>query len=93
MAIDTILLAVGTGDTDRLERLAEETIDVAGPTGAEVVLLHVFTKEEYEKTLDRLEFDREASEVGPDDAARRHSSTRQLAKAFDEADAPKADES
>lgn len=86
MAIDTILLAVGTGDTDRLERLAAETIDVAGPTGAEVVLLHVFTKEEYENTLDKLEFDTEASEVGPDDAARRHSSTRQLAKAFDEAD-------
>jgi len=86
MAIDTILLAVGTGDADRLDRLAEETINVAGPTGSEVVLLHVFTKEEYDRTLDRLEFDREASEVDPDDAARRHSSMRQLAKAFEEAD-------
>jgi nucleotide-binding universal stress UspA family protein len=85
MAIDTILLAVGRDDTDRLTRLVEETVDVAGPTGAKVVLLHVFTKDEYDDSIDKLEFDTVAEEVGPDDVARRHSSTRQLAKTLDEA--------
>jgi nucleotide-binding universal stress UspA family protein len=85
MAIDTILLAVGTGDANHLDRLAEETLDVAGPTGAKVVLLHVFTREEYDDTLQKLEFDTVAEEVGPDDVARRHSSTRTVAKALDEA--------
>jgi nucleotide-binding universal stress UspA family protein len=86
MAIDTILLAVGRDDADRLNRLVEETVDVAGPTGAKVVLVHVFTKEEYDDSIDKLEFDTVAEEVGPDDVARRHSSTRQLAKTLDEAD-------
>jgi len=86
MAIESILVAVGPSDADRAARLAEETIDVAGPTGANVVLAHVFTDDEYEEALSNLEFDREASEVTADDVAVRHSTIRTLAKALDEAD-------
>lgn len=85
MAIETILLAVGPGDADRLDRLAEETIDVAGPTGARVVLGHVFTREEYDSALDNLDFDRNVDEVSADDVATRHSTVRQLVAQLDEA--------
>ncbi|MDS0297653.1 universal stress protein [Halogeometricum sp. S1BR25-6] len=85
MAIKTILLAIGPGDADRLDRLAEETIDVAGPTGARVILGHVFTREEYDSALDNLDFDRTADEVTPDDVATRHSTVRELVAKLDEA--------
>ncbi|SFR34973.1 universal stress protein [Halogeometricum limi] len=86
MAIETILLAVGPGDEERLDRLAEETIDVAGPTGARVVLGHVFTREEYDTAVDNLDFDTTADEVTADDVATRHSTTRDLAAKLDAAD-------
>ena len=85
MAIETILLAVGPGDGDRLDRLAKETIDVAAPTGARVVLGHVFTREEYDSALDNLDFDRNVDEVSADDVAARHSTIRELVAALDEA--------
>lgn len=85
MAIDTILLAVGPEDSERVRRLGEETIDVAGPTGATVVLAHVFTEDQYESTLDNLEFDTQASEVTPDHVAKRHSTVRDLTRSMDDA--------
>lgn len=85
MAINTILLAVGPSDADRIERLAEETIDVAGPTGATVVLAHVFTQSEYDEAVENLDFDRTRDEVNVDTVANRHSSIRALAKALDAA--------
>ncbi|WP_396610776.1 universal stress protein [Haloferax sp. S1W] len=86
MAIETVLVAVGAGDTDRLDRLAEETIDIAGPTGASVVIGHVFTKSEYNDALDNLDFDVTAEEVSADDVARRHATVREIVKKLDEAD-------
>jgi nucleotide-binding universal stress UspA family protein len=85
MAIETILLAVGPSDADRVARLAEETADIAGPTGAEVVLLHVFTRDEYDETLSNLDFDTRATEVSPDDVASRHRSVRTLQTSMDDA--------
>lgn len=85
MSLDTILLAVGPSDSDRIDRLAEETIDVAGPAGSTVVLGHVFTRSEYQDTLDKLSFDTEAEEVSPNDVALRHATIRDLAEMFDEA--------
>ncbi|KAB1192538.1 universal stress protein [Haloferax sp. MBLA0076] len=86
MAIETILLAVGAGDADRIDRLAEETIDIAGPTGATVVVGHVFTKEEYNEALDNLDFDITAEEVSGDDVARRHATVRELVSKFEDED-------
>ncbi|MFC7130056.1 universal stress protein [Haloferax chudinovii] len=86
MAIETILLAIGASDSSRIDRLAEETIDVAGPTGATVVIGHVFTRDEYDDALDNLDFDITAEEVSPDDVARRHATVRELTRRFDDAD-------
>jgi len=86
MAIETVLLAVGPHDADRYERLGEETTEIAGPAGATVVLGHVFTRDEYRESLDRLDFEPQREEVSADDVARRHSTIRDLGKLLDEAD-------
>ena len=86
MAIETIVLGVAASDTDRFERLVEETIDIAGPTGAHVIVSHVFTKTEYNDALDNLEFDVKAEEVSGDDVARRHSTVRDVVKKLEAAD-------
>lgn len=86
MALETILLAVGRDDHERIERLAEETIEVAKPTGARVVLAHVFTDAEYEDTIDNLEFDRNAENLSADAVASRHSSIRTLQQRLEDAD-------
>ena len=85
MSLDTILLAIGPSDSDRIDRLAEETIDVAGPAGSTVVLGHVFTKSEYDDALDKLEFDTTADEVSPDDVAARHATIRELTGLLEDA--------
>ncbi|RBI59723.1 universal stress protein [halophilic archaeon] len=84
MVIETILLAIGPSDAKRADRLVEETIDVAGPTGATVVLGHVFTPDEYEETLDKLGINTTVREVSPDDVASRQTTVRQIAEQFEE---------
>lgn len=85
MAIETILLAVGPGDSDRVDALASTLVDIAGPTGADVVLAHVFTEDEYEASLSNLGVgDREG--VTPAEVARRHATIRTLAGELDDAD-------
>ena len=85
MALDTVLLAIGPTDKDRINRLASTAIDVAGPSGATVVLGHVFTQEEYEDAIDTLQIDFSAGEVSPDDVAERHATIRELVRLFDDA--------
>jgi nucleotide-binding universal stress UspA family protein len=85
MALETVLLAVGPGDAERTDRLAEETIDIAGPSDATVVLGHVFTEAEYERTIDSLGFDTTVNEVSPNDVANRHATIRELGDRLDAA--------
>lgn len=82
--IDTVLVAVGKEDHERVERLAEEAIAVARPADATVVLAHVFTEEEYPQVLDSLGIDA-VGEITPDEVAERHASTRDLVALLDEA--------
>jgi len=84
MALDTILLAVGPGDAERTERLAEAVAEVAGPTGATVVLAHVFTDEEYEDVIAQLDYD-PTGEISPDEVAARHATVRELGRELDDA--------
>lgn len=84
MAIETILLAIGPGDADRAERLAEETADVAGPTGATVVVAHVFTESEYSDALANLGIDPDSEETTPDNVAERHATVRDIVSKLDE---------
>ncbi|MWV63442.1 universal stress protein [Halorubrum sp. JWXQ-INN 858] len=82
MSIETILLAVGTEDENRTAQLAEEAINVAEPTGATVVLAHVFSDDEFGAVRDRLGVDPESEESTPDAVAKRHTTTRDISKAL-----------
>jgi nucleotide-binding universal stress UspA family protein len=86
MGIDTILLAVGADNDDRVRRLGEETAAVAGPCGSEVVLAHVYTDDEYDRSRERLNIDPQSEESSPDYVAGRHASIRDLEDRMDEDD-------
>ena len=85
MTFDTILLAVGPKDNDRAEALAEAVIEVAKPTGANVVLAHVFTKKEFKNAASRLDFNNEGNNADPNEVARRHQTIRVMTKLLDDA--------
>lgn len=85
MSIETILLAVGTEDEKQTEQLAKEAIAVAKPTGAKVVLTHVFSDEEFDGVRGRLGVDAASEGSTPEAVAQRHTTTRELAKALDAA--------
>lgn len=85
MAIETILLAIGQEDEDRAKRLAEAAIGIAEPTGARVVLSHVFTRREFDGVVDQLDFEAGAS-PDPSDVASRHVTTRTVAQSLDATD-------
>ena len=86
MSIETIVLAVGTADENRADRLTEETIDVAVPTGADVVLAHVFADDEFDDVREKLDVDTDSEEAAPDAVAKRHTTTRTVSKALTNAD-------
>ena len=85
MSIETVVLAVGTEDEARAERLADEIAAVAGPADAEVVLTHVFDDEEFDGIRRKLGVDDDSEGATPDAVARRHASTRALSRALSEA--------
>ncbi|THE66315.1 universal stress protein [Salinadaptatus halalkaliphilus] len=85
MTLDTVLLAVGPSDADRSDELAEAVLEVASPADATVILAHVFTDDEYDDVIARLEFDAD-DEIEPDEVAARHSTIRDLEGSFDEHD-------
>ena len=85
MALETVLLAVGPNDANRTDELANTVIDIAGPAGAEVVVAHVFTDDEYETVVDRLEFSAVAG-ADPDEVADRHTTVRELHQLLADAD-------
>lgn len=58
MSLDTVLVAVGPGEPERTVQLIETLTDVAGPSGATVVLAHAFTRSEYREACDRLRVER-----------------------------------
>lgn len=84
MALETVLLAVGPNDANRVDELASAVVDIAGPAGADVVVAHVFTDDEYESVVERLEFEAVA-EASPDEVAERHSTVRDLLELLEEA--------
>lgn len=79
MGLETILLAVGQSDEGGLDKLAETTVDLAGPADATVEMAHVFTEPEYEQARENLAFDPD-SEVTPDVIARRNVTIRSLSE-------------
>jgi nucleotide-binding universal stress UspA family protein len=85
MSIETVLVAVGTADEPQTERLAAEAIAIAEASGAEVVVTHVFSDEEFDAVRSRLGVDRTSEGSTPTAVAERHTSTRALSKALSEA--------
>ncbi|MFB6101826.1 MAG: universal stress protein [Haloplanus sp.] len=81
MSVETMLVAVGPQDYDRVERLAEETVDIAEPTGAHVVLTHAFTEDGYDEMRANLHID----DATPDDVAERDATIRDLEDVLQEA--------
>lgn len=79
MAIETILVAVGRGENEaaRAEAVGAAVADIAEPTGADVVLLHVFEERDLAELIDRLDFDR-PGDADAHAVARRHTATRKL---------------
>ena len=55
MGVKTILLAVGKGDERNVDNFVGPTVDIATPTGATVVIGHVFDEDTYERTIDTIE--------------------------------------
>ncbi|RQH03415.1 universal stress protein [Natrarchaeobius oligotrophus] len=86
MTLQTVLLAVGPGDVERSDELAEAVVEVAQPADASVVLAHVFTDSEYDEVVTRLEFDASRDEIDADEVAMRHSTIRNLQSILDESD-------
>jgi len=84
MAIERILLAVSSEEDERIEKIGGFAADVAGPTGADVTLAHVFDREGYKEVREQLEFDR-FDEVTPDVVAKRSVTVRDLTALLDEA--------
>ncbi|GCF12484.1 universal stress protein UspA [Haloarcula mannanilytica] len=84
MALETVLLAVGPNDADRIDELADAVLDIAGPAGATVVVAHVFTDDQYDGVVDRLEFE-STGEADPDEVADRHTTVRELISRFKDA--------
>ncbi|WP_257297716.1 universal stress protein [Haloarchaeobius sp. FL176] len=84
MPLQTVLLAVGRGDKDRIGALAETVTDIAGPAGATVVLAHVFGDDEYADVREKLGI-APTAEVTADDVAERYSTVREIRATLDDA--------
>ncbi len=76
MSLDTIVVAV-SDEAERTESVAQTAIDVAGPAGATVRLVHVFSEGGYETVKDQLEFGPD-DEVTSDTVATRHATIREV---------------
>lgn len=85
MALETVVLAIGSNDADQLNTLAETTADIAGPADARIQLLYVFADAEYDDVRERLNIDPN-SETTPGDVARREQFVRDVRDVFDERD-------
>ena len=84
MGIETVVVAVGGGDEDRLNQVVETATDLAGPANAAVRLVHVFERGEYDRIREQLDAGG-GDDLTPDEVARRHVTTRRLGDAMDAA--------
>jgi nucleotide-binding universal stress UspA family protein len=82
-SLETIVLAIGPEDDDRLEELARTVLQVAKPTGASVVLTHVFTGDQFKAIAEELDYQK-ATEEDIDPILDRHASVQYFEDLFDE---------
>lgn len=82
-SLDTIVLAIGPEDDDRLDALARAVLQVAKPTGASVVLTHGFTGDQFKEIAAELDYTK-ATEEDIDPILDRHASVQYFEDLFDE---------
>lgn len=70
--INRVLVAIGPDDRENVTEILDTVEAVAGPTQAEVYLLHVFTREEYENLTDQMSLEVGSGDLEPDDLAKRN---------------------
>ncbi|WP_181693460.1 universal stress protein [Natronomonas sp. LN261] len=87
MALETLVVAVGPNDDARTEELTEAVLDVAAPTGANVVFLHVFSEQAYQAGIEEAGFDPD-DPPSPDELASRLEAIDSMAAELGEADVP-----
>ena len=85
MSLHNVLLAVGPGDKDRIEQMAQTLIDIAGPSDATVLLAHVFTQDEFDSTLEQMNIE-DNTDVRADTVARQHATIKTIGEMLDDAD-------
>lgn len=83
LSFDTMVLAIGPNDDDRLDDLARTVLQVAKPTDATVVLTHVFSGDEFKEIAAELDYPK-ATEEDVDVVLDRHESVRYLESLFDD---------
>jgi len=83
MGIDTVVVAVGSGDENRVEQIVETATDLA-EAGAAVRLVHVFERDEYDRIREQLDVD-PGAELSPDEVAQRYVTIRTLGDAMEAA--------
>jgi len=81
--LETILLTVGPNDKSRLDELGETVLQVAKPTGATVILTHVFTPDQFHEIAEELGMP-ELAETEVDEVLERHESVRHFERLFDD---------
>ena len=87
MALETLVVAVGPNDDAKTEELTEAVLDVAAPTGANVVFLHVFSEQAYQAGIEEAGFDPD-DPPSPDELASRLEAIDSMAAELGEADVP-----
>jgi nucleotide-binding universal stress UspA family protein len=85
MAIETLLVAIGPNDDTRTDELIDAVVDIAEPTGARVLLLHVFSEAAYQTGIEEAGFDR-ADPPSPAELASRLEGIDTVAAALEAAD-------
>lgn len=81
MSLENVLVAVGEDDEGRTEAIEQITADITDPAGTEVHLAHVFSREEYGRFRDQLDYNKD-SEVTPTVVAERQMNVREMTDAF-----------
>jgi nucleotide-binding universal stress UspA family protein len=82
MTLDTIAVAIGQDGSVHAQHEGIVS-DIAGPAAAEVVLVHVFSEDEYGAAVENLDFDSKVDST-PDRTARRHAEIGELSETLEE---------
>ncbi|MBX0296887.1 universal stress protein [Haloarcula nitratireducens] len=82
--IESVVLAVGPDNRNHVDALLNTVESIAGPAGATVYLVHVFTHDEYNDLMRQADADPKTDDIDPDELAANHDNVRTPASRLDE---------